>query len=654
MPNYPGRFSQQMWTKNFGGIDSKATVLNIADNEAADITNWDIGLSGALTRRAGTEDLVVIGDNANPQAVWWSPFYDEEGIQRFAAIAKDAAGNLDFFDADLVGGTYTNRGPTGMTVTGGDAYKYIHANWHGSVLVANGVDTPVYGLYGETVEDLKTASRLAGPATVIQNPTGSSGFNYSLYAVSALTARGETEAVTASNPSGVSWDWNTLTVNQYNTIAWSPVDGAIGYRIYFALGPGNGFTTGERSVGQTSVLSSGRYTLIMDVPPNVTSFNDNLAVLPAVYSNYTPMQTVNSAYRTWADWETNGWPKGFCVVARGRDERCFAWRENYVWVSALNNPLDWLALNDAFAFSIDGGTDKTITAIASLYEYILIFTKTQCFVYTGASASDITLQKVIGRGCVSMHSVVNVEGDVYFWSDYGPTSFKRIMSGADISSSTDFNKRIQNQLFTSTNVDEWYRISGYRYIPENRVVWAVPGVEQTKNTMAFVFQFDVNAWSKYDNWEFTHCGIDQSYGVYGLREPDANGVSHLWSLMSGETDNGTNISASYKTGWYDMRAWDQRKRLIFTDVICDRSVGNYQFSITWSWDYGIQTSNPVTCTQTTTDGCTIETTSSSTTEHRVFADGIGSAFQLEFTSTAALPCKIIGWRPEVRAKGIRK
>ena len=653
MVNYPGRFTQQMWTKNFGGIDAKATVLNIGDNEAADITNWNIGLSGAITRRDGTAPLVTIGDNAHPQAVWWSPFYDTDGTQRFAAIAKDSAGNLDFWDASLVGGAYTNRGPTGMTLSGSDNYKYIHANWKGSVLVANGTDTPIYGVYGSTVQDLKTASLLSGPTVVIQNPTGSSGFPYAKYAVSALTARGETVAVQASNPSGVAWDWNSLTATVYNAIAWSPVSGAIGYRIYFALGSGAGIS-GERSVGQTGVTDSGRYTLIMDVPATVTSYNDNVAVLPAVYANYTPMKTVSSAYRTWTDWETNGWPHGFAVVARGRDERCFAWRENYVWASALNNPIDWLSLNDAFAFSVDGGTDKTITAITSLYEYILIFTKTQCFVYTGASQQDITLQKVIGRGCVSQRSVVNVEGDVYFWSDYGPTSFKRIMSGADISSSTDFNKRIQNQIFTDTNVDEWRRISGYRYIPENRVVWAVPGVGQTKNTMAYVYQFDVNGWSKYDNWEFTHCGIDASYGVYGLREPDTNSENSLWNLMTGNDDNTVAITASYKTGWYDMRSWDTRKRLIFTDIVTDRSIGNYTFSVTWSWDYGIQTSLPITCTQTTTDGCTIETTSSTTTEHRVFADGIGSAFQLEFISTAKLPCKIIGWRPEVRGKGVRK
>lgn len=656
MVNYPGRFTQQMWTKNFGGIDSKATVLNIGDNEAADITNWNIGLSGAITRRDGTAPLVTIGDNANPQIVWWSPFYDENGDEKYAAIAKDASGDLDFFDCDTVGGTYTNRGATSMTLSGSDAYKYIHANWRGCVIVANGTDQPVYGCYGQTVEGLKDASLLDPPTGVVAygfNDGGVTTDNSSDYAVSAVTARGETPVAYASKPGTINGAGartktvavGDLGINDYNSITWNPVDGAIAYRIYFANAVG----------GRNSYQGANIFSLVSEVPSTVTQYDDNQSALPAVYNGALhPQQTVNGAYRTWTDWETNGWPKGFCIVARGRDERAFAWRDNYVWASALNNPLDWLALNDAFAFSVDGGTDKTITGIASLYEYILIFTRTQCFVYTGASAQDITLQKVIGRGCVSHHSIVNVEGDVYFWSDYGPTSFKRIMSGADISTSTDFNKRIQNQIFTDTNVDEWRRIHGYRYIPENRVVWAVPAPTGTSNSIAYVFQFDVNGWSKYDNWQFTHCGIDAAYGVYGVREPDANGANALWNLMTGNDDNGTAITASYKTGWYDMRSWDTRKRLIFTDVICDRSVGNYTFSITWSWDYGIQTSLPITCTQTTTDGCTIETTSSTTTEHRVFADGIGSAFQLEFISTAKLPCKIIGWRPEVRGKGVRK
>lgn len=81
-----------MWTKNFGGIDSKATVLNIGDNEAADITNWNIGLSGAITRRDGTATLVTIGDNANPQIVWWSPFYDVDGEEQSLLLPRTRRG----------------------------------------------------------------------------------------------------------------------------------------------------------------------------------------------------------------------------------------------------------------------------------------------------------------------------------------------------------------------------------------------------------------------------------------------------------------------------------------------------------------------------------------------------------------------------------
>lgn len=274
------------------------------------------------------------------------------------------------------------------------------------------------GVMGPPVEDIKTAS-LLDPPTGVQaygyGDGGVSGYNTSLYAVSAVTARGETTASYASlngvSTSGVrckTFQYTDINSGDYNSITWNPVDGAIAYRIYWA---------GATFYGRNAFLTGpNQYTLVGEVPSTVTQFDDNMSALPAVYSDAThPLQTVNGAYRTWSDWETNGWPKGFAIVARGRDERAFAWRDNYVWASALNNPVDWLALNNAFAFSVDGGTDKTITGIASLYEYILVFTKTQCFVYTGASSQDITLQKVIGRGCVSHHSIVNVEGDVYFF-----------------------------------------------------------------------------------------------------------------------------------------------------------------------------------------------------------------------------------------------
>lgn len=649
MPNYNGRFTQAMFTKNFGGIDSKATVLNINDNEAADITNFDVGLDGSITRRAGTAIAATIGDNANPQAVFWMPFYDDDGVERFCAIAKDSAGNLDWFDAADVDGTYTNRSATGMTLTAENAHKYIGANWQGAVIVANGTDQPVYAKYGEDVKTLKNASLIDNPTTLITTKVGTGGVNFgNIYGVTAITPRGETQ-MAVGETIGINWD--DLSSSNYNLLSWYPVEGASGYRIYWfqyfvsGLVPNRGF--------DPLVLST--WYRIADVPASDTTFIDNAPNVPQSYTT-APFNAPfnNTAYRTWKDWEDNGWPHGFSVVSRGRDERAFAWRGQYVWASALNNPKDWLAPNDSFAFSVDGGTDKTITAVASLHEYILVFTRTMCFVYTGASADSITLVKVIPRGCTSMRSIVNFDGDLYFWSDYGPTSFKRIMSGADISSASAFNRRIQNILFNQTNTQEWDRICAHRHIPESRIVWAVPGVDQTKNTLGIVYQADTQSWSKYDNWEFCHCGTDSNYGVYGIREADGSGVAKLWNLMSSNQDNGSSITATYKTGWYDMRSWDTRKRLVFTDVIVDRSQGAYTFTVNWSWDYGIQDGTAVTLTETTTEGATIETTSSSTTEHRVFADGFGNAFQLTFSTTANAPLKVIGWRPEIRGRGVRK
>lgn len=657
MPNYAGRFVQQMWTKNFGGIDSKATILNIKDNEAADITNFNIGIDGSITRRDGYTAVAFTGFTVAPtEILYWAPFYDEDGFKHYLMIGTgtDADGvSHNVWDSDLPEGPYTGRGTVTFTLGIADAYKFIVANWKGSVIVGNGTDAPVYYKYGETATTLKEASKIKDPTALVVVKVGAGPLSdiYS-YAVSAYTPRGETR--TASFCGGVN-PTAPISASNYALLSWEPVLGASGYRIYWLSTDAAKYTSrGFDGAGP----GANTWVQIAELPNTTLSYGDDAVAIGSAFMFnggkgwYSP-QTISAAYRMPSDWEDHGYPHGFTVIARGRDERLMSWRGQYVWVSAQSVPIDFMAEGDSFVFNIDGGLDRDITSISTLYDYTLVFTKSQCFIYTGSSADTITLEKMIGRGCTSHKSVVSIEGDLYFWSDYGPTSFKRIMAGADISSSTDFNKRIQNLIFDSTNPEYWNRICCFRFIPDNRVVWAVPAVGETLNSIGIVFQFDVNAWSKYDNWRFQHCLVDDNYTVYGVSEA-SGGTNYLAEIYYGTSDNGTAIEASYKTGWFDMRSWETRKRLVWSDVVVDRAVGNYTFQTKWAWDYDREISSPITCTETTTDGSTIESTSSNASVHRVFADGIGNAFQLVFTTSSSTPLKILGWRPEIRGRGVRQ
>ena len=51
--SYDGQSQRGIETYNFGGINRKATIVNLKDGEARDIVNFDIDITGGIKRRAG-------------------------------------------------------------------------------------------------------------------------------------------------------------------------------------------------------------------------------------------------------------------------------------------------------------------------------------------------------------------------------------------------------------------------------------------------------------------------------------------------------------------------------------------------------------------------------------------------------------------------
>jgi len=394
---------------------------------------------------------------------------------------------------------------------------------------------------------------------------------------------------------------------------------------------------------------------IAEVSGDTTSYVDGGSQIPNTQNTTTQglasfIPTSNTAYNTPASWESSNYPSGGMVVARGRDERLFLWRDDTVWASSLRDPLNWFKENDAFVFTIYGGTDNRIVAAANLNDYIVFWSKTDCFVYTGSSAADINLVKIIPVGCVSPQAVQMIGTDIYLWSQFGPTSFKRILSGADIAATSKWNNRIKPILDTNTNKDQWGRITSYADIIKNRVVWSVPATGASVNSIGIVYQWDVDAFTKYDNWAWTHA-VSVNYNIYAIKDATSNGV---YQLHSTNQDAGVNISASYYTGWFNWGTWEMRKRVVWVDLVADRQNGPYTFSFSWSWDYDRFLGAPLVCTETTTDGCTIDTTSDKATHHKAMVQGIGNAIQLIFTASGGdETVKILGWRPDARNRGLR-
>lgn len=621
--------TQDVYRTNFGGINAFATVLRVGQNEAVSISNWDISNKGSIKKRGG-----IVSSSTNPGAASRSilalgRILDEDYAETYVAVANsDATSGYTLWQASSPTGTWTERYGSYKLASAGTP---IITGWVGKAYVANGTDQPLILEPGSNAETMEYASLVEPPSTCTVTSSTNIGAT-SYYGVTSVTPRGESKmsGVGFNNAGGV--NKTSITTSDYNTVSWTPIDGCSSQRVYCAT------------------INTSAFRLVAEVSPSANSFRDDttgfLDLITGV-NQYAPQAT--TAYNTPNDWNTVGPPKGFAIVAAGTDERLFAWRGNTVWASSLRDGLDWFSQNDAFAFLVTGGEDNNVTGVASLSDFILVFSRTNTFVYTGASASTISLQKILKIGCVVHTSIAYVRGDIFFWSEYGPTSFRRIDSGADIEPSLNFNRRIQPVIYEDTNVGQWSNITAHADVKNSRIVWSLAGSGSSTHNKAIVYQYDCDGFTSYDSWTVAYAVANSDFSINAVNVSN----NKIATLNSTNADDGAAINATYYTGHYDMQSYARKKRVPYVDVIANREDGSYNVSVTWSFDFGYYTSTAIDLTETTTEGNTVETTSSTTTQHRVYLDGHGNTFQLLFSSNNTSGAEILGWRPAAILKGQR-
>lgn len=740
---YQGRSNQGLDSHNFGGINTRNGLVNLAENEAMDIVNFDIAPDGAITRRKGY--ALIASTFTNPQSlnVFFRFDSGHVGTEWWSIIA-----NGKFWEASDPYGTWTDR-------TGGVTFTYsadtVAIGYRGHIYAANGVDLPIYQAPGLVATTLKLASVILPPTSLAIQKIGTPGGGAMTYYIASQSGRGITNPESASvlaasgaTPTGVNYNritWTPsvsavaqniyksqtgalnagescyqimttvdpgvatlddngaysitgLVINKIGTagttnykyivtsfvggieeecayatvlnlaavglgsgtqqIVLAPVVGATKYALYVFMAAGtytnNRAGSFNGGVGVT-IPHDGFYKIRESTTTTIIDWSPGSGVLGALTNPLTEWMTAPTIYpaaNTPADWDTNGQPQGFAVLAGGKAERLLAWRNSTVWASALQNGLDWYQPNDAFTFSMTGDGDKNIKAIGQMMDYMIVFSSVQGFAFTGTTATEIFQAKIMPIGCSSPRALTHVDLDLWFWGQYGPTNLKRVLYGQDIQPNTGLSAKV-NSLVYQSNRSIWQRIVAYFDTPNNRVVYCYPSPNAASNDTCLVYNTLTNSWVKYDNWKLAAVAIDSKARVFSLTTD-----GHLAQLGLGNLDGTNTITATYKTAWYDLGTWATRKRLLWVDIIGDRQGGPYTFTVNASFDYGLYTDTPITCTETTTGGVTIETTSPNATIHRVFVDGFGEAFQLTFTTSAGdEPVRVLGWRPDTRFKGIR-
>lgn len=614
MAGYAGRINNDAEIYNFLGINNKSSIVDGKPGEAIDIDNWDIDLSGAITRRQGYTSVYNFGANVNHA----DTFFKLDGTQVYIVVS-----NGELYEASSPSGPWANRGGS---LTTGD-FTYIGTDLNGRYVLCNGVDKPIVFEPGSAVQTLEDASILLPPDPVSVSPIGGGSTTYQ-YVVTSATPRGES---VASVPATTLLGAATLDATHYNTIYWSPQIGSFSQYVY------------------RFDSSSGLFNRIATLTGTASSFTDNGA--SADTSIHPP--SINGAYNTPADWNANGQPEGVYVISRGKDQRMLAWRKSFVWASALTNIYDWYTVNDSFSFYNIGGQDNNVTAITTLYDYTVIFSKTNAFIYTGSSYSDWSLSKILNTGCPGHYAITFVGDTGVIWSQFGPSTMLRILSGQDVST-TGIASKISPIVYEQTELSEWRKIRSWHDLQRQRVCFAIPGVGQTKNTMVLAYNYQTKGWTKFSGWNVENVVYDP---VAKLNYAILDGTSMVL-LHNGNTDGGTRIDNAYYTVYEDSGTWS-RKRNVFLDVMMDPA-HPYEVDVTLDTDFEDQTI-PVQTYHLSFDGTTAKTDNESVVmqgakviTHRIVVNGYSRHYGLVFEDTASsYPARIYGYRLESRSYGIR-
>lgn len=605
---FEGRSVQGVENRIFGGINELASIINLKQGYALDMLDFEVDATQTIRRRDGYELVHDFGAPLN----YIGSFFSEYGVQVYVAVS-----NNKFYEAPALSGPWVDR-TNGVTLSDVPG-PWIGCDLGGRFVLTNGTDEVVTFKSGLPLKTLKEASILDSPAGTTVTVTGAVGGPSLTYGVTAITARGETPiafyGVVVNGP-------NPLNSTNYCTIQWNLVPGAQGYRIYKRV------TNVDTYLGAVGALTNS-YT--------DTGQATGLDVAP----------TVNRAYNTPLAWDTQP-PAGFITVARGRAQRALAFGRGHFWCSALSDLLNWLQPNDAFDYPIYGGRNNDIVAAAPLYDYTLLCSRTNIFVYTGSTYQDFVIDKILNVGCVSHHSMVPSGDNLYFWSEFGPNSLSRVMAGQDIQSNIGMNDAIQTTVHQLSNKDQWPKIIAWNHVGTGRIAWAYPEGTASTLSKAVLYTYSGSAaWSRHTTPNIIGSVTDINRNVY-LGSADGK----IYLAYSGNTDNGAVITGTYETGWYDVQSFLNRQ-IVHLDVIMDATVGDYNIQVEVLFDFN-STGSVHQLDQNSTDGVTLVDRTLYANVHRLYVKGFGRYFKFKFTVTnSPNPPRVLGWRPEMYSKGIR-
>lgn len=247
--------------------------------------------------------------------------------------------------------------------------------------------------------------------------------------------------------------------------------------------------------------------------------------------------------------------------------------------------LMWAA---TWSFDAGDGPDDAIAFMTS---------EGQIIIYRGtdpSTASEWVLTGVYHVGHpIGRRSFVNYGGDVVVITQDGAFPLSKALQSAAINSEDALTDKIQDAFAEATrDYGTNFGWDATLYAKESALVFNIP-IKEGGRSKQYVMNTITGAWCEFDSWN-AECFVEYNKDIYyGSLEAGAGVVRKAWS---GNSDDGTNITAIGRTAFSYFGNMSQQKRFNFFRPML-RISGSLQFATSMDVDFSKE---PITGTSTYT------------------------------------------------------
>ncbi len=522
---------QESWIK---GENKLVSNTQIKDNEIADCMDIQLVEDGKI--QCPRDGQAYYGSSSGSRVTGLFPYYKSDGTKQLLRVSGT---NLQKY----VGSTPTN-------VTGGTSYT-TGLNMNGIVAydklyLENGTDNLTY--YDGT--QVQTFTQRSAPTISSVTRTGTNGtYTYS-YKLTVVTANGET---TPSAAVSQTINKAELTSSDYMTLAWSAVTGAIGYNVY-----GN---------------KDGRWYFMAYVEGNgTTSYVDNGADTPNEY--FTPPEGNSTGGQIGSYISLY---KDSLFIAGDPDN------PSRLYYSGGGDKLEDFTIGGGGGFiDISKNDGQAITGMIVFKDSLLIFKERSIYQFTFSSEGLPNVEQVNpGVGCIAPRSIVAVENDVFFASEFGIyTVGNEAGFSFDVLRTNELSAKERSRYQT---IDPAYiqNISAVyaKVANKNLVIFSYTPSGSTTNSQALVYDRERLGWYPWSNinancWA-VYKGTDGiNHVLYG---DDSSG--YVKECLTGSDDFGSAISATFTLKSNSFKETNTYKVLKYIDLVLRQPQGSITMEI---------------------------------------------------------------------------